>query len=338
MRPDVSMARIVKRRTARDQRRIQSRYKTGREMTGRDTCGSETGGTPGNTPLTRTHPFRRKAMPLPLAAVASAVAPAIAPQRHETVLCLHSSGSSGRQFSRLAGSFDPSLEVLCPELLGYDVEASWELGREMSLDDEVERLLPLIDARSQGVHVLGHSYGGSVALQLALHRPERVKSLTLYEPVRFGVLFGDETTQASAREAISIGLEVGRKVLAGQLRGAAALFVDYWSGHGAWEGLGHGLQDSMLQRMPKIRAEYQALFADPVPRSAYERLHMPVRLLGGSRSPRPVRDIARVLASRLPRPRWLEIIGAGHMAPLAQPALVAQFLPKWMQPSGARGT
>lgn len=41
------------------------------------------------------------------------------------------------------------------------------------------------------MHLIGHSYGGAVSLHVALQRPERVRSLALYEPVLFAPLRDD---------------------------------------------------------------------------------------------------------------------------------------------------
>ena len=47
-----------------------------------------------------------------------------------------------------------------------------------------------------------------VALQMALRWPQRLRSLTLYEPVRFELLFGHPAAQAAAEEIVGIGARV----------------------------------------------------------------------------------------------------------------------------------
>ncbi|HLJ08120.1 MAG TPA: alpha/beta hydrolase, partial [Acidimicrobiia bacterium] len=53
-----------------------------------------------------------------------------------------------------------------------------------TLDDSVEDLLAVVDALGVGapVHLVGHSYGASVALRAGLRHPERLAGLTLIEP------------------------------------------------------------------------------------------------------------------------------------------------------------
>ncbi|MET1081795.1 MAG: alpha/beta hydrolase, partial [Burkholderiales bacterium] len=195
--------------------------------------------------------------------------------------------------------------------------------------DEAERLAPHVPAG--GVDVFGHSYGAAVALQVALRWPERVRSLTLYEPVRFALLFGDSCTQTAGEWIAGIGHRIGLDVLSGNVRVAAERFVDYWSGGGTWTAMAPRQQHALAERMPKVHAEFVALFADRVPASAYRALAMPVHLLGGSRSPLPARMVLDVLAKAVPRATRTTLAGLGHMAPVTDPQRVAAGLPEWMR-------
>jgi pimeloyl-ACP methyl ester carboxylesterase len=245
------------------------------------------------------------------------------------LLCLHSSGSTGRQWQSMTAALSPRFSVVAPDLVGYADTLRWPTGKPASLDDEVERLAPLLSAN--GIDVLAHSYGAAVALQIALRWPERVRSLTLYEPVRFALLFGDPQTQAAGEWIVGVGRRIGLDVMSGNLRAAAARFVDYWSGEGAWVSLSPRHQHVLAERMPKVHAEFEALFADPVPASAVGEFAMPVHLIGGSRSPLPVRMVLDVLADALPRATRTTLAGLGHMAPVTDPQRVAASLPAWLR-------
>jgi pimeloyl-ACP methyl ester carboxylesterase len=239
------------------------------------------------------------------------------PDPRDALLCLHSSGGSGRQWSAYVAPLASRFRVVTPDLLGYAGDGRWPSGTPTSLNDEAQALAPLLPP--DGAHLLGHSYGASVALQLALRWPERVKSLTLYEPVRFALLFGEPATETTGETIVGVGRRIGMEVLSGALHAAAARFVDYWSGADAWAALDERRREALARRMPKVQAEFEALFADRVPAAAYRRLAMPVRLLGGTRSPLPVRQVLDRLEANLPNVTRATLAGLGHMGPLEAP-------------------
>jgi len=252
------------------------------------------------------------------------------PRRSDTVVLLHSSASSSRQWDTIGAALSPASTVVAPSLLGYDSRASWPLERTLTLDDEATALEPLLAAAPAPVHVVGHSYGGAVALQLALRRPDAVASLTLYEPVRFALLFGAPGLAAAGEEIVGVARRLGELAGAGETHAAAAGFVDYWSGTGAWAAMPHARRDAVAARMTKVSAEFAALFADSVSASAYAALAMPVRLLRGDASPLPARGVASRLNELLPCATLVTLRGGVHMQPVSDPCSVVAALPHWL--------
>ena len=250
------------------------------------------------------------------------------PTGRSTLICLHSSGGNGRQWDALVPALPATLDVRAPDLLGYGGIARWPAGRPVSLDDEARHLAALLPPT--GAHLFGHSYGGAVAMQIALRWPERVASLTLYEPVRFALLARRPESASTFEAIVGVGRRIGLDVISGSLHGAAARFVDYWSGDGTWARIPAHRQQAVAECMPKVQAEFEALFADRVPAAAYAALTMPVHLVGGTRSPLPARQVLDVLAAQMPHATRATVVGAGHMAPVVAPAQVAAHLPAWM--------
>jgi len=96
------------------------------------------------------------------------------------LVCLHGVTSWGGRFRRLAEQRLGAFHVFAPDLRGHGVsdwEPPWNLGAHT--DDLVDTL----DALHLGrVDVVGHSFGGRLALELAARRPERVGRLVLLDP------------------------------------------------------------------------------------------------------------------------------------------------------------
>ncbi len=249
------------------------------------------------------------------------------------VVCLHCSGSSGRQWAHFAGRSGADALVLAPNLLGYDDALPWPAERRLAIDDEVDALAPLLDALPGGVHLVGHSYGAAVALQLALRRTASVRSLTIYEPVRFGLLLGsaDAAAQAVGRSIVAAGRAIGDRVLQDDPHGAGERFIDYWSGRGSWAAMSARQREAVAARMPKVRAEFEALFADAVPLAAYRRLRMPVHLMVGADTLDPPREVARLLATAIPGVHVSVLDGLDHMGPVLRPDAVLSAMQPFLR-------
>ena len=149
---------------------------------------------------------------------------------------LHSSMSSGRQWQGLKLALKTDFQVLNPDLIGYGTNTS-SYPRPMHLADEASLLWPLLDGKPAGsVILVGHSFGGALALHMARMRPELFKAVVLFEPVAFHLLKTAEPALYQEVQQLSSQMH--------QLRDeeAAALFIDYWQGQGYFARLPQVMQ------------------------------------------------------------------------------------------------
>jgi len=240
------------------------------------------------------------------------------------VISLHSSASSPRQWSALAQTLGSAYRVEAPALIGYGDAPDWHYLRPLSLDDEAQRIEPLIENEPQGVHLVGHSFGGAVALRLASRNPGRVLSVSLYEPVLFSLLNDDASDRPGPSPAMAevnaVRIAIRRSLYSGRKAFAARLFVEYWSGPGAWDALDARRQDAITERMRKVDAEFDAVNCNQITLEEFRLIRVPVLLLQGEHTRRPARRIAELLASVLPEVTRQELRGAGHMGPITHAA------------------
>ncbi|WP_153041185.1 alpha/beta fold hydrolase [Paraburkholderia monticola] len=235
----------------------------------------------------------------------------------EPVIALHCSGSGSAQWRKLSDALGSRHEFIAPEHYGCESTGPWSGERAFTLADEAARTVGIIDASCAKVHLVGHSYGGGVALRAALERPQRVASLTLYEPSAFHLLktMGSYGAHALA-EIIAISKRTADSVSCGDYRGAAASFVDYWGGRGAWQALRPSVQAALTRWAPKAPLDFRALIDERTPASAYTALRIPVLIMRGQHAPVPTRAIAEHLPMLLPAARLAVVEGAGHMGPV----------------------
>jgi pimeloyl-ACP methyl ester carboxylesterase len=243
----------------------------------------------------------------------------------ETVLLLHSSASSGAQWRSLTETLQGTCRVLAPDLYGYGGTDPWPGHRPLALADEASLAAAVLAPGCGPIHLVGHSYGGAVALRFALEWPGWLRSLTLIEPVAFHVLSdegADAADRALCRQVRTLAAVVSAAAARGDERGAMAQFLDYWNGNGAWNRTKPEVQAALARRAPKVALDFLATMSESTPRAAYRQVAVPALVLRGTRSPRPTRRIAELVAKALPAGRLETIDGAGHMLPLTHPESV----------------
>jgi pimeloyl-ACP methyl ester carboxylesterase len=227
---------------------------------------------------------------------------------------------------RLAGRF----RTLAVDLYGSGKSPEWPADRPLTLADEVALLEPVFESIGDRFHLIGHSYGGAVALKAALADPGRLRSLVLFEPVLFALLNADDPTQPAAREITAVRDDTTAAVDRGDLDTAGARFVDYWTVAGAWAGMPDTRRRPVATAMRKVKSEWHAAFEEPARLSDFGALDVPTLCLVGSDSPASSRAVTRLLAKTLPHVTEVEIEGVGHMGPVTHPdrinALIEGYL------------
>jgi pimeloyl-ACP methyl ester carboxylesterase len=104
------------------------------------------------------------------------------------VVMLHSSLGSKSQWTALADRLASRFRVIALDLLGYGDNPASSTAAPFALDEEIRLVTAQLDHLVEPhlrVHLIGHSYGGLVALRFAQRMRGRVASLSLYEPVAF---------------------------------------------------------------------------------------------------------------------------------------------------------
>jgi pimeloyl-ACP methyl ester carboxylesterase len=242
----------------------------------------------------------------------------------QTVLLVHSGGFTSRQWRKLAELLAPNFDVLAPDLIGYGESGPWPDGEPFHFRQDVAFLESMLDARGGAAHLVGHSYGGFLALQLALKRPELVRSIAAYEPVAFGIL--DEVEDADAIGALRLVRQEWHPDASGADEGWLRDFVDWWNGAGAWQKLAEETRASMRGVGWKVFQEVITLAADRTDRATYASITVPALFLGGERSPLTERRVVEKLGAALPRGTSHIFPGLGHMAPISHAALINEAI------------
>ncbi|WP_241386104.1 alpha/beta fold hydrolase [Rhodococcus sp. CH91] len=96
------------------------------------------------------------------------------------VLALHGLTGHGRRWRNLAERYFPQVRFVAPDLRGHG-RSPWT--PPWSFETHVTDLTAVLDAHATGpVTVVGHSFGGALALHLAAAVPDRIRALVLLDP------------------------------------------------------------------------------------------------------------------------------------------------------------
>ena len=95
------------------------------------------------------------------------------------ILAIHGLTGHGQRWEHLSG-FLPEIGMAAPDLLGHG-RSTW--AAPWTIDANVAALADLIDDEAEApVLIVGHSFGGGLAMHLAAARPDRVGALLLLDP------------------------------------------------------------------------------------------------------------------------------------------------------------
>ena len=245
-----------------------------------------------------------------------------------TVLMLHGIGGGHRAFA-------PQVETLAS--LGYRAVA-WDMpgyGRSAPIEPYnfkglAQRCVDLIDAlQCDSVILLGHSMGGMVAQEVIARRPDKVNKLILCgTSAAFGKRTDGRSAEAWAQQFIAqrtAPLDAGQT-----MADMAARLVPQMVGPGSLpEGL--KLAEHCMASVPAatyrraleclVTFDRQAALAD---------IRVPTLLVGGEFDRVAAPSVMKRMAAEIPRARYAELAGIGHLMNLEAPdefdALLLDFL------------
>ncbi|SHI63567.1 Pimeloyl-ACP methyl ester carboxylesterase [Shimia gijangensis] len=233
-------------------------------------------------------------------------------------VALHCSLAHSGAWKQLASVLDRDLTITAVDLPGHGQSPDWD-GQGDLTDAVVEAVLPFL---GEPVDLIGHSYGGVVALRLAIEHPEKVRSLSLFEPVLMAVSSLDNPDEAAWNEGLMA--EIDAELTKGDAEAAARLFMRVWGDGRRWADLPRELRKGSARRIGFIGSSRPAIDQDNrglIPR--LQAVSVPAVVMDGAQSPSLMKVVQDGIARRLGNARRVTFDGLAHMGPITHPHLVA---------------
>jgi pimeloyl-ACP methyl ester carboxylesterase len=238
------------------------------------------------------------------------------------VMLVHSSVSGARQWRSLMEDLRDRFRVRAVNLFGYGKTPPWPAEATQSLDDQARLVEAALPADAGEIYLVGHSFGGSVAMKAAARLAGRVARLVLLETNPFYLLAQSGRIDAFA-EAMELRDCVKKFGALGEWATAAEKFADYWGGAGTWREMTLERRSAFAEALKPNFFEWDAVMNEATSVEQWASLLPRATLLVcDPGTVLPIREIAALLRRSGPGWTYTEVPGAGHMAPLTRPDLI----------------
>lgn len=262
----------------------------------------------------------------------------VAPQLHtrpfghgpRKALALHCSLAHSGAWRGVAQELADDLAICALDLPGHGRSLEWD--GQGDLTDAV--VAAVIAHLTEPMDLIGHSYGGLLAVRIALERPDLVRSLSLFEPVLMSIAATD-APELAAWSDDHMG-QVNAHVVSGDPAMGARLFLRLWGDGRPWDTLPEDLREGSTRRIGFIVSSQPAIAQDN--RDLVSRLgqiKVPVLVMDGGKSPDVMKVVQDGLAARIGNARRVSFEDLGHMGPISHPVLVASEIRKNIARSNA---
>ena len=234
------------------------------------------------------------------------------------ILCIHGAGSSALAWSDAIAELSRLGRVIAYDRRGCTRSERPEPYERTSVAehaDDAAGLLDLFDAAP--AVVIGRSYGATVATDLAIRYPDRVRALVLLEgdaprdlapaTAVWGDRLGDHLREVAAQAGIGA---VGE-----------ALFSEVL-GKDGWRSAPEELRRLITDNGPAILAEVEGEWWLQADAASLATIDQPALLVAATESRPELREPTEALAQVLPNARTV-LVGGGHLIDPAGPEIVA---------------
>jgi len=248
----------------------------------------------------------------------------------DPLVLVHGSWGDHHSWDRIYPYLTDSFRVLSYDRRGHSL--SERPDTQGSIDEDGADLAGVIEHLGLApAHILGNSFGGSIALRLATHRPELFRSLIVHEPPLFGLLNDPDTRET---------LELGRKrtgavvelLEKGEAEAGARLFMETIAfGPGCWIRFTSEHRKLFTNNAPTFLDEMRDPEWLTIDLERLSRFSAPTLLSSGDRSEPFFPTIVAEIAKALPAPGVSSLEGMDHVPHLSSAEEYTEFIKSFLQ-------
>jgi pimeloyl-ACP methyl ester carboxylesterase len=238
------------------------------------------------------------------------------------ILFVPGSWGTGSAWRGVTDALRGRFRLVTTSLLGYGGTQERRTAADCPIERQAEMLEAVARRAGYPLHVVAHSYGGLACLAVAMRGAVPLASLTVIEPVAFGLL-GQVGEPELLRQFTTASEHYFRAFESGDSQ-AARWIIDFFTGDGSFDGLPPRIRDHIVATTPTHYLDMRPGFDPPL--SALAELSLPLLILRGDRSHPALARSAEILSRAAPNASLVTVAGAGHFMMATHPKDVARLV------------
>ncbi len=242
------------------------------------------------------------------------------------IVLVHCSSACYREWLPLIKSLPKNFRVLAPDLWGYG--KSQTFSQDEIFDEQVDyqiicEMLKLCD---EPAHLIGHSYGGAIAIEAARTNMDKIESLTLIEPSCFQLLWNSDRCEQEWNEVQNVAQKMVGAVRSGDYKSGMDVYMSFFLGEEEWASTDERTKERLTTSVLKVAGEFSLIEYKGMSLEDYSAIEAPVTFIQGSRTRQAAKKVVSLLNNVMGNSSVVEIPGAGHMSPMTHARQVVDIV------------
>lgn len=253
-----------------------------------------------------------------------------------TIVLVPGSCSTGAAWRPVISHLQDRFRCVTTSLLGYGGTAERRTAGDAEICYEREIIESVVRRAGGPVHLVGHSFGGLVALAVALRGRVPLLSLTIAEAPAVEIL--KETGETQHYDTFR---SMSRAYTEAFRRGetdAIARMIEFYGGEGTFAGWPQRVRDYAVETTPANLLDWESAYGFRLTPASLASVKVPTLVLWGENSHPAARRANELLSYHVSRTEHAEITGASHFMIATHPKQFADLLVRHVERSSLETT
>ncbi len=241
-----------------------------------------------------------------------------------TIVLVPGSCSTGAAWRQVVAAWNGTFRCVTTSLLGYGKTEERRPADDPGMAHEVSLIEDVVCRAGGPVHLVGHSFGGLVALAVALRDRVPLTSLCIMEAPAVSLLeeTGEQIHKLSFRrmkERYFAEFDAGNPE-------AIAIMIDFYGGPGTFASWPQRVRDYAIATTAVNVRDWATAYQFPLAVAALQRVEVPTLVIHGANSVAAMQRANELLSQHIPAAAFASIEGAAHFMISTHPEEVSRLV------------